>query len=323
MAAILAIDGGGSKTILATANRDGELGVWLHGLGVNPVDNPGWRDNLAALFEAAGDRKSSAGFAVLALPAFGEVQSVSTLQEQAVAHLLGCPHALVNDVDAAHAGAFAGGPGVLVLAGTGSMTWARDEFGNSLRVGGWGDAFGDEGSAHWIGREAIARVSRAIDGRLEAPALVDAVFSFLRLDSAMLQDALLQWHIGLVHQRSQIAAVATVVDRLAATGDPVAMGILDEAVDHLAAHVEAAWHRMSTISPGPWSYAGGVFASPRVLARLAARLGREPLPPRLPPIGGALLRAARDLDWPVDEAWIRRLGASIAKHAVRARNGLS
>jgi glucosamine kinase len=323
MAEILAIDGGGTKTILATANQDGEICTWQDGLGINPVDNIGWQKNLAALFKAAGNELASVELAVFALPAFGEVESVSALQKRAVAPLINCRHVFLNDVEAAHTGAFAGGPGVLVLAGTGSMAWACDEHGHCLRIGGWGDAFGDEGSGFWIGREAVACVSRAIDGRLAAPALVDSVFSFLDLDRDVPQESLLQWHIGLSHQRSEIAEIATVVDALAGAGDSTASDILDEAVRHLALHVQAAWRRLDAISPGFWSYAGGVFASPRMLNRLAAKLGRAPLSPRLPPIGGALLRAARDLDWPVDEVWIERLGASIAKHAVRARSGLT
>jgi N-acetylglucosamine kinase len=117
--------------------------------------------------------------------------------------------------------------------------------------------------------------------------------------------------------------LAVVVDRLADTGEKVAVNIIDEAVEHLAAHVDAAWRRMNGDSQVPWSYAGGVFASHRTLMLLSRRLGSEPRAPRLPPIGGALLRAARELEWPVDEAWIERLGASIAKRAVRSSDGLS
>lgn len=321
MAEILAIDGGGSKTILAMASRGGEIGTWLEGAGINPVDNADWRSNLAALFKAAGPDKARAELGVLALPSFGETEPVSVLQERTAAALLDCRHVLLNDVDAAHAGAFAGGSGVLILAGTGSMAWARDEEGQSIRVGGWGDAFGDEGSAYWIGREALACVSKALDGRLEASALTSRVFSCLGLDIRSPLDALLRWHIGLNHPRSEIAALATVIDDLAEGGDAVATGLLDCAADHLALHVEAAWRRLR--QPSRWSYAGGVFASRRILARLTERLGRQPDIPRLPPIGGALLRAARDLDWPVDEAWIERLGASIAERAVHARNGLN
>jgi N-acetylglucosamine kinase-like BadF-type ATPase len=51
--------------------------------------------------------------------------------------------------------AFDTGPGVVVNAGTGSFAYGRNQHGQTLRAGGWGFAIGDEGSAHWIGREAV------------------------------------------------------------------------------------------------------------------------------------------------------------------------
>jgi N-acetylglucosamine kinase-like BadF-type ATPase len=59
--------------------------------------------------------------------------------------------------------AFHDGPGVIVIAGTGSIAYGRDALGNTVRAGGWGFAISDEGSAHWIGRAAIAAVLRAKD----------------------------------------------------------------------------------------------------------------------------------------------------------------
>ena len=59
--------------------------------------------------------------------------------------------------------AFGAGPGVLVIAGTGSIAYGRDLKGNTARAGGWGFAISDEGSAHWIGRAAAAALVRDMD----------------------------------------------------------------------------------------------------------------------------------------------------------------
>jgi len=59
--------------------------------------------------------------------------------------------------------AFDTGPGVIVIAGTGSIAYGRDQQGGTARAGGWGFAIGDEGSAHWIGRAAVGAVLRASD----------------------------------------------------------------------------------------------------------------------------------------------------------------
>ena len=52
--------------------------------------------------------------------------------------------------------AFGSGPGVIVIAGTGSIAYGRNREGQTARAGGWGFAISDEGSGHWIGRTAVA-----------------------------------------------------------------------------------------------------------------------------------------------------------------------
>ncbi|SHF57394.1 BadF-type ATPase [Kaistia soli DSM 19436] len=320
---VLGIDGGGSKTLVAVGDREGEVVAFDAGPGINPMDKPGWRDALSALLSPFAALRPSIGAVVAGLPAYGEIAALSKAQEAEVRAFFGAVHQrVVNDVEAAHIGAFAGGPGVLVLSGTGSMAWASDAEGRMLRVGGFGEAIGDEGSAHWIGAAAIALASQAIDGRVEAPDFLRAFLDHLQLDRIAPQDALIAWRASVEHARSEIAALSRFVDARAEAGDPAAGGILDAAAAHLAAHVRAARQRIDDAAL-PWSTAGGTFSSRILSARTAALVGSRPEPPRLPPIGGALLRAAQDLDWPVDEAWIGRLAVSIENNAVHARNGRS
>jgi glucosamine kinase len=66
--------------------------------------------------------------------------------------------------------AFDTGPGVVVIAGTGSIAYGRNQQGATVRAGGLGFAIGDEGSAHWIGRAAVSAVLRAHDRTFETPA---------------------------------------------------------------------------------------------------------------------------------------------------------
>src|ERR1700733_7704143 len=56
-------------------------------------------------------------------------------------------------------------PGIVVIAGTGSIAYGRNAGGEAARAGGWGHMIGDEGSGYWIGREALAAVMRGADGR--------------------------------------------------------------------------------------------------------------------------------------------------------------
>ena len=77
--------------------------------------------------------------------------------------ILSTPVEVVGDMQIALEAAFDTGPGVIVIAGTGSIAYGRDRQGRTVRAGGWGFAIGDEGSAHWIGRAAVSAVLRAAD----------------------------------------------------------------------------------------------------------------------------------------------------------------
>lgn len=319
---VLGLDGGGSKTLMALAARDGRVTRVLTSDGINPLDAAHWREPLDAMFERLRVELRKLDGAALGMPGYGEVPHVSAAQAAAVGSRLGCPHSLHNDVEMAFDGAFLGQPGVLILAGTGSMAWAQAQGsgpheggahsgGPPIRVGGWGSAIGDEGSAFWIGREAIARTTRALDGRLAAPEFAEAMLAAMRLPATEAPAALLGWYHSRPHIRSAVAALATTVDALAAGGDVTARSVMLQAAHHLSDHVEAARRRIGQ-PDAAWSYAGGVFASAVVCDSMAMRLGTAPRPAILPPIGGALWRAACQAGWSVDAAWVARLAASLA-----------
>jgi N-acetylglucosamine kinase-like BadF-type ATPase len=80
-----------------------------------------------------------------------------------LAEVLSTPIEVVGDIQTSLEAAFDTGPGVIVIAGTGSVAYGRDQQGKTARAGGWGFAIGDEGSAHWIGRAAVSALLRAAD----------------------------------------------------------------------------------------------------------------------------------------------------------------
>jgi N-acetylglucosamine kinase-like BadF-type ATPase len=307
-ALILGIDGGGSKVLVALADRTGRIRRTSLGGGVNPMDNPNWRQELDKHLHPFAAEPELAAVAA-ALPAYGEVARLSERQREAIAQAFPTVRRhVMNDVDAAHLGAFAGRPGILVLSGTGSMSWARNASGASARAGGWGDVIGDEGSSYWIGRAALHLVSQSLDGRAPPTALAEAMFDHLHLDSSDPINGLAGWVSELANPRADIAALSILVDRVAQTGDEGAARLIEQAADELAKHHRAvAGH----CEPGSdWTYAGGTFSSRLLLAALERRIDRPAAAPRLPPIGGALLAAAQLLDWPIDEGWIGQIAAT-------------
>ncbi|RDI38278.1 BadF/BadG/BcrA/BcrD ATPase family protein [Gluconacetobacter liquefaciens] len=302
---LLAMDGGGSKTLLVLINRDAVVRDVRRAGGTNPFDRPDWRMEMAGLLADLPGGIVAAGFG---MAGYGGSPTVSACQDDLLVEWGRCPYIVCNDVDIACAGAFGGGAGILLLAGTGSMVWATDQTGQALRVGGWGHLFGDEGSAFWIGREALGTLTRGLDGREpEATSFVTPFCRFMGFpdDPGAIEGALLDWYGGLSHARSAVAALSRGVDELAAAGNRSAQRIVEGAAAHLARHVDAARRRLRQPDL-PWCDAGGAFRNAS-LRRAVVDLCGVPVAPLLPPVGGAALLAARRAGWDPDAAWIARL----------------
>lgn len=294
---VLGIDGGGTKTEAVVVDGSGTV-LWRDRTGgLDPLAGPDWEARLAVLAQAAGPVVQAA----VGLPCFGEIEAVTRRQEAVVATVFGASAKAFNDVELAFEGALAGQDGVLVLAGTGSMAWGRGPLGVH-RVGGWGDVFGDEGSAFWIGREALSRASRELDGRHADSGFATALLAGLGIGGR----DLMAWVHALEQPRSGIAAVAALVSDLARGGNRDAVALLTEAGQLLANQGRTAARLCGT--GARWSFAGGVLADPVVRAVLAERMGGSPQAPVLPPVGGAVLVAARAAGWRTGAAFIQRLG---------------
>ena len=300
---VLGLDGGGTKTAVAVADPTGRVLAVAQGGGLDPTAGAAWEARLIALVQPFGAVQA----AFLGLPYFSEVPAISARQTLVARSVLGHGAEVVNDVAVAYEGALGGAEGVLLLAGTGSMAWARGPAG-VVRCGGWGDVFGDEGSAFWIGREALTLVSRHLDGRQHAPAFADAMLRALGIAGSDLID----WTYSQTQPRAAIAALSRQVGTLA-SHDPDAAYLMARAAAQLVDLAHAA-ARISGQGPDVgWSYAGGVFASAHLRAAVAAGMGSDPRAPRLPPVGGAVLAAARRAGWRVDDSFINTLATTLAE----------
>jgi glucosamine kinase len=292
---VLGIDGGGTKTDAVVVDASGRV-LWRSRTGsLDPIAEPGWEVTLTALATEAGP----VSFAVLGLPYHGEIGDISARQLQLASQLFGGASRVANDVELAFEGALAGDDGVLILAGTGSMAWARGPLGTH-RVGGWGDLFGDEGSAYWIGREALARVSQELDHRRRASGFAEAMLRQMGIPA----ESLSAWAYRDPH-RPRIAGLAAEVSALARTGNAEAANLMADAGTLLAALGQTAARLCGAADR--WSFAGGVMADPTVRTTLTAAMGRPPMPPILPPVGGAVLAAAKAAGWDTGPTFLDRL----------------
>ena len=172
---------------------------------------------------------------------------------------------VMSDAEAALAGAFAGGPGVVVIAGTGSVAIGRGRDGRLLRAGGFGHIFGDKGGGFWLAREAISRALEAIEGVGEETGLAELVRGEPR-------DFVLGLMKGDAVRRT--AALAPAVLGLAEEGDRVALGIVGEGLRHLVGLARTLVQRLGDV---PVSYHGGLFGSAFFLMRFREMCALEGL----------------------------------------------
>lgn len=160
-----------------------------------------------------------------------------------------------TDVKAAFHDAFADGPGVLLIAGTGSIAWGRAEDGREGRAGGWGHHIGDEGSGYALGKEALRRVTRHADGRAPATDLLHRVLEHLRLDRV---EDLVAWVNEA--ERSEVASLAPLVVETARSGDGVAGEMVQRAIEELEGHVLAVLENLGPwAAPPPVALSGGLL----------------------------------------------------------------
>lgn len=317
----LGVDGGGTKTALCLVTSDGRVvahqlaaSVYYAGRSIELVSDV-LAPAVAALCAEAGVTPADVTYGFFALPGYGESSTDRPLLDAAPRRALGHDrYSCDNDMVAGWAGSLGGLDGINVISGTGSMTYGERD-GRRVRVGGWGELFGDEGSAHWIAIRGLNAFSRMSDGRERPGPLLGVLREHLRLpsDLDLVDVVMLRWR----SDRAQVAGLSRQVVEAADAGDGVAAMILDEAAHELALLVSRTRERLGYAVDDAVrvSWSGGTFGARRVRegfrrAALALHPNDELCEPLLPPVVGAALHAARLATGPLDAAARARLVAA-------------
>src|SRR6266700_2033325 len=263
---ILGIDAGGSGTRVILL-ENGTVTRRPDGPPMNALLTDGFAGHLRQIIDAADATAAGVGMPGVRQPGWARDLS-DTLTRQT-----GCPVHVTGDADSARAGAFLGAPGVVVIAGTGSMAsgWNGE---SSARAGGHGFLLGDEGGAYWIGRAAVRAALRWEDGMSGGSE---------RIHRAVIQaagqdlDALISEVCTRPAERDRLTALAA--------EDPEAQKIALQAAEHLAHLAEAIRRRLG---PLPVAGAGRVFSAPLIWDRFAELTGAV-RPLAAATVGAALL----------------------------------
>ncbi len=238
---VVGIDGGGTRTRLLLADSTGQILGQREGggglLGVGDEEQVG--DQLVrevrALAESTGEPLPVAVLCAGLAGVAGREEARRRLEARLVERDVARRVCLVSDAEVAFTDAFGEGPGILLVAGTGSIALARSEEGDPLRrVGGWGALLGDEGSGYGIGLAALRAAIRGSEARGPTTLLTGVVLEALGLDSVS--------ELGVwvdTAEKADFAALAPRVLEAADGGDAVSLEIVKRAVESLMAHVGA------------------------------------------------------------------------------------
>ena len=300
----LGVDGGGTKTEFVCIDAAGTViaqavtGTTYHlEIGLEGAIAR-LEQGIAAICGQLEILPDAFDFVFFGLPAFGEDSAIDPQLYAACGRLLGHDHyACGNDMVCGWAGSFGGEDGINIVAGTGSIGYGERR-GRAARAGGWGEVFGDEGSAYWIATQGLALFSRMSDGRAAKGALYPRILEALALESDLDLCGRIMGPDGM--RRGEIAGLASVVSRAAADGDPAAHAILDAAARELAALAIALRDALGfpADEEAPLSWSGGVLLHEPLVREAFVRMlaesgGFAAVAPRHAPGYGAALYARR------------------------------
>lgn len=267
----LGVDGGGSKTRTVIFSADGEqLSEDTAGpsnplrVGLKPA-----AETIVGSATRACDRigRTTAGIVscVAGIAGVRREDLRIGMRRLIGESLPGSEVSVVTDAEIALLAATAGGPGLVVIAGTGSIVFGKNSKGRTATAGGWGPIAGDEGGAVSIAREALRAVARASDGRGPETALSALAADYFRASSA---DDLVVAIYSPQMTYTKLAGFAGRVTEAAIEGDKAARQIIREAGLELGAAACAVIRRLRmTRADLRIGTVGGVFNAGDLLRR--------------------------------------------------------
>jgi N-acetylglucosamine kinase-like BadF-type ATPase len=268
----LGIDGGGSKTTCAVGDERSLLATAT--AGPSNITRVGELRAREALHHAIREACAAAGIAprqvvrvCIGVAGAGR-EEIAGVVRKITAEIFPGEIKVVGDMEIAMEAAFGAGPGVIIIAGTGSIAYGRNAQGKTARAGGWGFSVSDEGSAHWIGRAAVSSLLRALDETHDQEqakndqAAAEALPLFHELRAAWNLHSLDEF-ARTANSNPDFAALFPVILSVAESGDNVARSVLTQAGRELARLAGIVARRLfaenETSAAVPLAVVGGVF----------------------------------------------------------------
>jgi glucosamine kinase len=303
---VVGVDGGGSKTRVIVADETGTEVIRIDGAA--SAVRPGRADHSGEVIASTvRDALSAAGLSHVrpGVICVGVAGAGREAERQALWRALverGIADDIVVHADATVAldDAFGDGPGIVLIAGTGSVAFGRGPTGTLARCGGWGPVFGDEGGGAWMARRALSAATAAVDGREPETGLTGAIVTAAQVDRV---EDLIAW--AAEAGPAGLASLAVAVLQCAESGDLRANAVVSFAAEELALHVRALARTLfgDERATSPVALAGGLLSRRSPLrSRLEHRLksavpGAQMHPHEVEPARGAVRGALRAMGY--------------------------
>ncbi|MDQ3061853.1 MAG: hypothetical protein M3R14_03175 [Acidobacteriota bacterium] len=334
----LGVDGGQSHTEAVIADENGNILGRGFGGGSNHAEYPGGRERLRnAIIDSVGgalrnaqtrertdERTSDGDFSNsdavseyrFASAHFG-MTGGADYKEEIIGEIIRAERLTVgHDAPTALFGATAGKPGIVVIAGTGSVVYGENAWGETTKIGGLGYLFSDEGSGFWLALQVIRLAIKEQDGLVEPCGLERLVLDFFgREKIRQLTDAFYNAKMT----RDELASFARAAHEAAEAGNARIQEQIYFGANVFVESVGVASRRLKFQAGFPVVSIGGMFRAP-LLKKYFAELLKTKIPtaifaePRFNPADGALLLAFRQAEIVINEDFLLNLEKS-AKQA--------
>ncbi|GGI46781.1 N-acetylmuramic acid/N-acetylglucosamine kinase [Paenibacillus marchantiophytorum] len=257
---VAGLDGGGTKTAVNVADETGKLvhAFTSGAINYNGQDELSIRQSFQEIFETiatACEGLDACAQIVIGAAGVSNPSVIARLE----ANVRACGYhgelLITGDQETALCGAHESEFGIILIAGTGSICYGKNEAGFTHRSGGYGYLIDDEGSGYSIGRDLLAALVRSQDGRLPETVITGMVYEQLQLSSV-------QQIIGFVYDKQtnkkDIAALAPILSAACELGDKAALGIVNKSAQALCEIAVPVVEKLS-LQRGSLAMAGSVL----------------------------------------------------------------
>ena len=217
----LGVDGGGTKTVFALINEQKEL-IYLKEVGPSSLDTIDEQQIINVIYEGTKDINVKVDSIFLGIGV--DIVKKETKIDAG------------NDIISAFYGALSGEDGIVCIAGTGSVCYAKNKDQN-IRIGGINYIEGDPGSAYDLGIHALRYLAKVIDYRKKGGPFADALKDATKINN---YEDITKYFIEA--KRTDIASLAKLVTEN--SNDINAKKIIKDSVNELLLMIKTAFKKL-------------------------------------------------------------------------------